>query len=78
MWMWRFSWRSNLALRRTILAVAALIAVLAGGATLAAEALASACAAGCRAQHNQCRISTKGSSSCDARLQQCLQSCMRR
>lgn len=38
----------------------------------------NACAAKCRAQHNQCRIRTKGSPSCDAQLSSCLQSCRRR
>lgn len=58
-----------------------LAAVLGASAMLMAfapSAEANACAAGCRQQHNQCRIATKGSSSCDARLQQCLQSCLRR
>jgi hypothetical protein len=34
------------------------------------------CAANCRAQHNQCRIATKGSPSCDAQLQACMQRCI--
>ncbi len=42
------------------------------------NAEANQCAAKCRAQHNQCRIKTKGSSSCDGQLQRCLQSCLRR
>ncbi len=36
------------------------------------------CAADCRAGHNQCRMATKNSPSCDAKLQNCLQSCLRR
>jgi hypothetical protein len=36
------------------------------------------CIAQCRAQHNQCRMTSRGSSSCDAQLQSCLQSCLRR
>jgi hypothetical protein len=39
---------------------------------------ANACAASCRAQHNQCRIQTKGSPACDARLQACLQGCLKK
>ena len=36
----------------------------------------ASCQQSCRAQHSQCRISTKGSSSCDAALHSCLQSCI--
>lgn len=36
----------------------------------------NSCAASCRAAHSQCRISTKGSPSCDAQLQSCLQGCL--
>jgi len=39
--------------------------------------VANSCAAGCRAQHNQCRIATKGSPACDAQLNQCLRSCLK-
>jgi hypothetical protein len=38
----------------------------------------NSCASACRAAHNECRISTKGSSSCDAQFQACLQGCLRR
>lgn len=34
------------------------------------------CAASCRAAHSQCRIATKGSPSCDAQLQACMQRCI--
>ena len=34
------------------------------------------CAGQCRAHHNQCRLQTKGSPSCDAELQDCLQRCL--
>ena len=34
------------------------------------------CANACQAEHNQCRVSTKGSPSCDAARQRCLQSCI--
>ncbi len=40
--------------------------------------VANSCAASCRAQHNQCRIATKGSPSCDAKLNQCLKGCLKK
>lgn len=40
-----------------------------------AEAQGNACAAQCYAQHNQCRMATKGSASCDAQLTACLRGC---
>lgn len=61
-----------------MLVVAALLCASVIAAGYAPSAAANECAANCRQQHNQCRISTKGNSSCDARLQQCLQSCMKR
>jgi len=64
----------NAALASVLFAVAASIGTL----FAASDASANACAASCRAQHNQCRISTKGSPSCDAALQRCLQGCLRR
>ena len=36
------------------------------------------CVSSCRAAHSDCRLRTKGSSSCDAQLQACLQSCLKR
>lgn len=38
-------------------------------------ASANQCAQQCQAQHNQCRMQTKGSPACDAALTQCLASC---
>ena len=38
-------------------------------------ARADDCASQCRSRHNQCRLQTKGSPSCDVQLQGCLQSC---
>ena len=38
----------------------------------------NACAASCRSAYNDCRIATKGSASCDAQFQACLQGCVRR
>lgn len=72
-------WRSVLTVRPDIsLSLALVLGVSAIMVALAPAAEANSCAANCRAQHNQCRISTKGSPSCDARLQQCLQSCLKR
>ena len=52
---------------------------LAGPAPLAAEiklAQGGSCTASCRAQYNQCRISTKGSPSCDAQFAACMRRCI--
>ncbi len=43
-----------------------------------ALAQGNACASTCRSAYNDCRIATKGSSSCDAQYQACLQSCVKR
>jgi len=66
---------------RLLMAVAVLATALGvgfDGASTPACAQGNACAANCRAAHNQCRIATKGSPSCDAQLRACLQSCTRR
>ena len=34
------------------------------------------CANACQAEHNKCRVSTKGSPSCDEVRQRCLQTCI--
>lgn len=34
------------------------------------------CANACQTQHNQCRVSTKGSPACDEARQRCLQACI--
>ena len=34
------------------------------------------CANACQAEHNKCRVNTKGSPSCDAARQRCLQTCI--
>lgn len=39
--------------------------------------VANACASSCRAQHNKCRIATKGSPACDRKLNQCLNKCLK-
>lgn len=38
-------------------------------------AQADQCVQQCRSDHNQCRIKTKGSPSCDSQLQACMDSC---
>lgn len=52
---------------------------LAGSAPSAAEfklAQNGACTASCRSQYNQCRIATKGASSCDAQFAACMRRCI--
>jgi len=36
----------------------------------------SSCAGACQVQYDQCRVQTKGSPSCDAARQRCLQACI--
>lgn len=36
----------------------------------------ASCANACQASHDQCRVATKGSPSCDTARQRCLQSCI--
>ncbi len=60
-------------------AVAVAAAVLVGGGVMPVDrAAADGCAAGCRSAYNQCRIATKGSSSCEAAFTRCMQSCRKR
>jgi hypothetical protein len=40
-------------------------------------AYANSCTQKCRQQHNSCRIATKGSRKCDARLRRCLRRCVK-
>jgi hypothetical protein len=59
--------------------VAVALAVLAGAGLISIErAAADGCAASCRSAYNQCRIATKGSSSCEAEFTRCMQSCRRK
>jgi len=59
------------------LAVAA--ALLAGfGLVSIDRAAANSCGAACRNAYNQCRIATKGSSSCEAEYTNCVQRCRKR
>lgn len=45
-----------------------------GGAVIVAQD--ASCANACQAQHDQCRVATKGSPSCDGARQRCLQACI--
>ena len=36
----------------------------------------TSCASACQARHDQCRVATKGSQSCDVERQRCLQACL--
>ena len=67
--------KTSTAATAVIIALAVGVAVM-GGAVPPAEA--NSCQQSCRAQWNQCRIATKGSSSCDAQLQACMQACIPR
>jgi hypothetical protein len=73
--------------RRTISKLAGLLsfaaltgfaAALTDGATSCALADGTSCVSACRAAHNDCRIRTKGSASCDAQFQACMQGCVKR
>lgn len=69
--------------KRLTITCGVLLALAAGlsGASLfpvTGPASANQCASACYAAHNQCRVSTKGSPSCDAQLSRCLSSCGRR
>jgi hypothetical protein len=57
---------------------AALTAAMIAGAgiVLPAPAAANACGSNCRSAYNQCRMQTKGSSACESRFTQCMQSCI--
>jgi hypothetical protein len=54
-------------------AVIAALGVLLGQTGFQAEA--NQCVSQCRAAHNQCRMATKGSPSCDSQLQSCMDRC---
>lgn len=63
---------------RLALAAAAVVAVLVGltGDSTCGIAQSGSCRSVCLQQYNQCRISSKGSPSCDAQYQSCLQGCV--
>lgn len=48
------------------------------GSASCASAEGTSCVSACRAAHNECRIRTKGSASCDAQFQACMQGCVKR
>lgn len=71
--------------RQALVASGMLLSVLLAAAALFGDAKSScalaqgnACASACRSAYNDCRIATKGSSSCDAQYQSCLQGCVKR
>jgi hypothetical protein len=43
-----------------------------------AVAQTTSCASECQAQHDRCRVQTKGSPSCDADRQRCLEICLQK
>jgi hypothetical protein len=43
-----------------------------------AVAQTASCASECQAQHDRCRVQTKGSPSCDAERQRCLEICLQK
>jgi len=67
-----------------------ILAMISGGLALTSGGLArsvplsaevklaqgGSCTASCRRQYNQCRISTKGSPSCDAQFAACMRRCI--
>ena len=57
--------------------VAALLAVSGLVATRPAEA-EGGCGESCRRAYNQCRIATKGSSTCEAAFTSCMHTCIKR
>lgn len=46
------------------------------GSTDAAAAQSSSCVDQCQANHDRCRVQTKGSPVCDAERQRCLEQCL--
>lgn len=60
---------------KSAVAVVALFGFFTFGEANVELAQADQCVSQCRSAHNQCRISTKGSPSCDAQLQSCMDGC---
>ena len=56
--------------------VAILAALIAIGVGSSDRVAAGSCGSGCRSAYNQCRISTKGSASCEIAFTRCMQSCI--
>lgn len=57
------------------LASLAIFGLFTVGGTAIDMAQADQCVQQCRAAHNQCRIDTKGSPTCDGQLQACMDGC---
>lgn len=60
---------------KSAIAVAALMGLFTVTEPNVELAQSDQCVQACRNAHNQCRISTKGSPSCDGQLQSCIDSC---
>ncbi|KAB2941802.1 MAG: hypothetical protein K8F92_18385 [Hyphomicrobium sp.] len=63
----------NWALASAVAVAALLIAI---GLASIDRVSANQCGAGCKSAYNQCRISTKGSPSCEIAFTRCMQSCI--
>jgi hypothetical protein len=63
-----FGWLKTLGL------IVVVFALMIASGIMAAKA--EPCADQCRAQHNQCRLQTKGAPQCDAQFNACVQSCL--
>jgi hypothetical protein len=63
----------------TLAAVGVAAALVAGlGLVPVEQVAADSCGAACRNSYNQCRIATKGSSSCESQFTSCMQGCRRK
>jgi hypothetical protein len=56
--------------------LAVLAALIAIGVGSGDRVAAGSCGQGCKNAYNQCRISTKGSASCEIAFTRCMQSCI--
>jgi hypothetical protein len=63
----------NWALMSGLVVIATLIAI---GIGLSDRVAAGQCGSNCKNEYNQCRISTKGSASCEIAFTRCMQSCI--
>jgi hypothetical protein len=59
-------------------AVAVITLLVAVGFASIDRVSANQCGSSCRNAYNQCRISTKGSPSCESAFTSCMQSCIRK
>jgi hypothetical protein len=64
--------------RLKLAAVLLSVAFVASPAIMIEKACANDCASQCYAAENACRRATQGSSSCDAQLTRCLQTCRKK